>query len=159
VQERVLVALRRHPSAPEVIEAAVEAYREERQQLSREASKARGSIQRDLAATEREIELVMRAVKDGAPTSVTVPQLQALAARQEQLQKQLAAASNPDVVELHPNAAQQYAGQVAAIHEALSAGDGADLDAVMLVRKLITQVRVTPTPKGEPVGLEVAGDL
>jgi hypothetical protein len=27
------------------------------------------------------------------------------------------------------------------------------------VRQLITQIKVTPAPKGEPVGLEVAGDL
>jgi hypothetical protein len=27
------------------------------------------------------------------------------------------------------------------------------------VRELVTQIRVTPTPKGEPVGLEVAGDV
>jgi DNA invertase Pin-like site-specific DNA recombinase/ssDNA-binding Zn-finger/Zn-ribbon topoisomerase 1 len=125
VEERVVAALRKYLEAPEVIAAAVEVYRAERQRLSREAGKARRTLDRELAATEREIDLVMRAVTDGAPAAVTVPKLQALAAKKEQLEARLAKANIPDVVELHPQAAQSYAAQVAAIHEAPTAG-GAD---------------------------------
>jgi hypothetical protein len=48
---------------------------------------------------------------------------------------------------------------VADIEAALSAGDAAGLEALTLVRDLINQVRVIPTPRGEPVKLEVEGDL
>ena len=39
------------------------------------------------------------------------------------------------------------------------AGDEAGFEAVRVVRELILEIRVTPTPKGDPVGLEAAGDL
>ena len=134
IEDRVIAGLRKHLEAPDVIEAAVETYRAERQRLSRAAAKARGSIQRELADTRRGIELVMQTVLDGADTKVTVPKLNALAARQDQLEAQLKTADRPDVVELHPEAARRYAAKVAAIHEALTAGDAAALEAIACAR-------------------------
>ena len=68
-------------------------------------------------------------------------------------------ANGPDVVELHPQAAESYAAKVAKIHAALSRGDATGHEAIALVRELVTRVRVIPTPRGETVGLEIAGDL
>ena len=48
---------------------------------------------------------------------------------------------------------------MADIHAALSRGDEAGHDAIALVRELVTRVRVVPTPRGQAVGLEIAGDL
>jgi hypothetical protein len=39
------------------------------------------------------------------------------------------------------------------------AGDAASFEAVALVRELVKGVRVVPTPRNEPVGLEITGDL
>jgi hypothetical protein len=49
--------------------------------------------------------------------------------------------------------------KVADIQAALSTGDEAGQEAVALVRELIMRVRIVPAPRGEPVGLEIAGDL
>jgi DNA invertase Pin-like site-specific DNA recombinase len=130
VEERVLIALRKHLSAPDVIEAAVETYREERKRLSREAAKARGSIERELADTKRKLARAMDAMLNAHDDVRNyTPQISALSSKQTQLEAQLAQANGPDLVELHPHAAQHYAGQVAAIQEALTAGDAAGLEA------------------------------
>jgi site-specific DNA recombinase len=64
-----------------------------------------------------------------------------------------------EIVSLHPQAAQRYKQKVAEIHDALSRGDAASAEAVGLVRDLITEIRVMPRGKGEPVALEIVGDL
>ncbi len=60
---------------------------------------------------------------------------------------------------MHPNAADRYRQKVEQVQAALKQGDTAGLEAVALVRDLIRRVCVIPTVKGEPVGLEIAGDL
>ena len=75
------------------------------------------------------------------------------------MKSQLALAKRLDVVELHPQAAERYAAKVADIHAALTGGDTAGLEAIALVRELITRVSVIQRPKGEPLGVEIAGDL
>ena len=82
-----------------------------------------------------------------------------LETREQVVKSQLALANGPDVVELHPQAAERYAAKVADIHSALSRGDLAGHEAIAFVRELVTRVRVEPTPRGEAVGLEIAGDL
>ena len=64
------------------------------------------------------------------------------------------------VVSLHPQAATRYREMVAEIPEALTRGDAASAEAVTLVRQLIGEIRILPAAvKGEPVALEIAGDL
>lgn len=62
-------------------------------------------------------------------------------------------------MELHPRAADRYRQKVQDIQGALAAGDAAAAEAVTLVRDLIQRVKITPTPRGEPVAMEIAGDL
>jgi site-specific DNA recombinase len=62
-------------------------------------------------------------------------------------------------VSLHPQAAARYRQKVAEIHDALSRGDAASVEAVALVREMIVEIRVIPRGKGEPMGLEIVGDL
>ena len=158
-ETRVLAALKKYLLAPDIIAAAIEAYRKERQRLSRETARERGSLERELGQTRRKIASVMRAIEDGGDSKCLVPRLNELAEQANELAARLALADPPDIVELHPQASQRYASQVADIETALSAGDAAGLEALTLVRDLISQVRVIPTPRGEQVKLEVEGDL
>jgi hypothetical protein len=159
VEARVIAALKRYLLEPEVIAAAIEAYRTERQRLSRERAGARGSMERELADTKRKKQRDIQAVEDGVDAKILAPRLKQLTAREEELEAQLALAQAPDVVELHPQAAERYRRKVEEIQAALAAGDAAGTEAVAVVRDLIQQVRVIPEPRGEPVGLEIAGDL
>ncbi|HEY1243435.1 MAG TPA: recombinase family protein [Hyphomicrobiaceae bacterium] len=159
IEGRVLAALKAHLLAPDVIKTAIEAYRVERVRLSREAAKTRASLERELAEINRKIKWIIREIENGRGSAKVSDRLYELETREEAVKSQLALANGPDLVELHPQAAERYAAKVADIHAALARGDAAGHEAINLVRELITRVRVIPTPKGEPIGLEIAGDL
>jgi hypothetical protein len=159
VEHRVLAALRRHLLAPDVIAEAVEAYRTERRRLSLENAKLRGSFERLLAEGKRKIGWLVREIEEGRGSKNVSHRLRELETEQEALEQKLVLAQTPDIIELHPQAAERYRRKVEEIQTALSAGDVAGTEAVELVRDLIQRVRVIPTPRGEPVGLEIAGDL
>ena len=159
IEGRVLAALKAHLLAPDVIKTAVEAYRIERVRLSREAAKARASLERELAEINRKIKWIIREIENGRGSAKVSDRLYELETREEAVKSQLALANGPDLVELHPQAAERYAAKVADIHAALARDDAAGHEAINLVRELITRIRVIPTPKGEPIGLEIAGDL
>jgi site-specific DNA recombinase len=152
VESRVLAALRKYLLAPDIIAAAIEAYCEERQRLSREASRERRSLEREYSDTKRKTEALIRAIEEGGDTKLLLPRLKVLGAQKDELEARLVLADSPDVVELYPQAAKRYAGQVTEVQAALSAGDVAGLEAVGLVRDLITRVRVSATPRGRPRG-------
>jgi len=160
VEERVIAGLRKHLEMPEVIAAAVETYRAERQRLSREAARERGSIERELAETKRKLARAMDAMLNAYDdVGNHMPAINALSAQKRALEGRLAAANGPDVVELHPQAAERYAGQVAEIHEALADGGSTGLEAIAVMRELVNRITVTPTPRGKPVDIEIRGDL
>ena len=159
IEARVLAALRSHLLQPDVVATAIEAYRVERQRLSREAAKARASLERELAEIDRKTRWLVGEIENGRGSQKVSDRLYELETREQVVKSQLALANGPDVVELHPQAAERYAAKVADIHSALSRGDSAGHEAIALVRELVTRVRVVPTPRGEAVGLEIAGDL
>jgi DNA invertase Pin-like site-specific DNA recombinase len=161
IEERVLTGLRKHLEAPDVIEDAVELYRKERERLSRKAARERGSIGRDLAAARRSYDRAWKAML-AADDDVGnhTGELNALRAKVRQLEDRLALADSPDVVELHPQAPKRYAAEVAQIHTALAGGSDADtLEALAVVRELVKAIIITPTPRGEPIGIEIKGEL
>jgi hypothetical protein len=159
IEARLLAVLRKHLLDPDLIATAVETYRLERQQLSREAAKIRASLEREKAEILRKIKWVIGEIENGRGSTHLSDRLYELEAREQVVKSQLALANGPDVVELHPQAAASYAAKVAEIHAALAKGDTAGQDAINLVRELVTGVRVLPRPRGEPVGLEITGDL
>jgi hypothetical protein len=159
IESRVLAGLRKYLLEPDTIATAIETYRAERQQLSREAAKARASIERDLAEVNRKIAWLVREIENGRGSKSVSDRLYDLEVAQEAFQTQLTLANGADVVTLHPNAADWYRQKVEQVQAALRRGDAAGLEAVALVRDLICRVCVIPTAKGEPVGLEIAGDL
>jgi hypothetical protein len=63
------------------------------------------------------------------------------------------------VLAIHPKTAQRYEQRVAEIHAALSKGGEAAREAVELVRELIDRIVVTPTDDGEPMKLELVGNV
>ena len=68
-------------------------------------------------------------------------------------------AARDEVLTLHPRTAERYKQRVAEIHAALSKGDEAAREAVELVRELIDRIVVTPTDEGEPMKLELVGNV
>jgi len=160
IEGRVLAALQRHLLAPDVVAAAVEAYREERQRLAGQRRRRQGELSRDLAAVKRKIESMLELVMDRAiDTKVAGRKLMELEAEQERLEAELAQSPASDVIAVHPQASERYRSKVAEIHDALKQGDGAAREAINLLRELIDHIVVTPTQRPEPVGLQVVGNL
>ena len=160
VENRVLIALRKHLLAPDVIAEAVETYRLERQSLANQHRKRRNELTRELGVIERKLKHVMNMVMDGHRDRKTLGrQLVELEAEQERIEAELAAGLDPSPIALHPQAAERYRAKVAQIHEALTKGDSASLEAITILRDLIDHILVTPTERPAPVELRVVGNL
>ena len=160
IEERVLAALRRHLLSPEMVEIAVESYRAERERLAREQAKTRAESDRELSETKKRIAHVVAAIETGADPGPLLTRLGELELRRRVIEAQMQLFDTRKVVSLHPQAATRYREMVAEIHEAFTRGDAASAEAVTLVRQLIGEIRILPAAvKGEPVALEIAGDL
>ena len=160
VEERVLTALRHHLLAPDIVAAAVEAYREERRKLSETRVKQRAELERAAAAIARRIANLLEMVETGmADPKASGKRFNELVAEQREIERALAEAERPDTIELHPQAAERYRAKVADIHAAIRSGDSAAYEAIAVVRDLIDHILVKPTPRPDPVGLEVVGNL
>jgi hypothetical protein len=160
IENRVLASLRKHLLAPDVIATAIDAYRSERRRLSQQRDKSRNSMERDLGELTRKIKRIVHAIADGqAEGKEIIQSLNQLERQREALEASLGGKAVFDSVEFHPRAADRYRQKVQDIQGALAAGDAAAAEAVTLVRDLIQRVKITPTPRGEPVAMEIAGDL
>jgi site-specific DNA recombinase len=91
IEQRVLVALQRYLLAPDVVAAAIEAYREERNRLAQERAKAARGASRDLGAVERKIARIVHAIAAGdGDQRALCGQLNVLAAERNKLEVRIA---------------------------------------------------------------------
>jgi len=161
VEARVLAALRNHLLAPDVVAEAVEAYRIERERLLNDHRKRRSGLTRDLATVERKLKRVLEVImnEDHIDRKAIVQQIVDLQTEQKRLEAELAEGDNTAPVSLHPSASERYRAKVGQIHEALTKGDAASLEAITILRDLIDHIVVTPTDRPAPVELRVVGNL
>jgi DNA invertase Pin-like site-specific DNA recombinase len=158
IERRVLDALRQQLLSPEAIELAVRVFREEKARTKAERAKMRDSTERELADVRRQLRNVRAAIRDVGHSRSLLQDLTELEARERTLEAKLPT-TEPEVVELHPQAAQRYRAVVEDLGKALTGPEPARARAMTLLRSLITRVVVIPTPSRTPVDLEVVGDL
>jgi DNA invertase Pin-like site-specific DNA recombinase len=158
IEQRVLAGLRAKLLTPEAIELAVRTYREERKRLAAERARMRDSTERELGDVRRRIGKIVQDISEHGGSRALSRELRDLEVRERALETKLPT-TEPDVVALHPQAAPSYARIVEDLAKALGKPEPARARAMGLLRRLITCVVVTPTPKGTPVDLEVTGDL
>jgi site-specific DNA recombinase len=160
VEQRVLLALRNHLLAPEVVARAVAAYQTERKRLTEERRRSRHKMEAAAAEVERKIARLLTLVENGhADPIATGPRINELVVERKRLAAALNQQPASNVLELFPNAANRYRQKVTDIHAALSRGEAGDREAITQVRSLIERVVVHATPAPEPLGLEVEGSL
>jgi hypothetical protein len=159
IETRVLGALRARMLTPDLVEQFVRSYAAELASLERDASTRQANAERELAATERGLQGVVRAIEGGAWSDTLRARLSELEVRKKALQAEIAAAAAPPPVALHPNAAALYAAKVAELEVALNAPE-LRTEAAEILRGLIDRVVLTPDPEA-PDGLraELHGDL
>jgi hypothetical protein len=75
--------------APDVVAIAIEAYRNERERLAKEAAKQNRDATRDLASVERKIGAVVAAIEDGGDPKTLTRRLNELAAERRELESRL----------------------------------------------------------------------
>ena len=89
IEQRVLTALKRHLLTPDAVAAAVEAYRAERQRLSRARARDRSALEREIAEAGRQIDRMIASIKDGVDPKLLVADLNNAQAKREALERQL----------------------------------------------------------------------
>lgn len=159
IEHRVLAALEAHLLAPDIVAAAVEAYREERARLNAERARNRRNAERDLAAIDRKIAGIVAAIEAGGDPRTLAQRLNALEQERTAIVGRLPDEVGAGAIELHPQAAARYRAKVADIREAMSRGDEAGQEAITLARELVDRIVVHQAPAGAPLALEIVGDL
>jgi hypothetical protein len=89
IEQRVLTALRQRLLAPDAVATAVEAYRIERQRLSRERARDRSALELEISEVGRQIDRMIASIKDGVDPKLLVADLNNAHAKREALQRQL----------------------------------------------------------------------
>lgn len=160
IQERVLDALKVHLLRPDLIAAAIEFYRQERERLASERAKAARAAERDLSAVEGKIRRIVAAIEDGGQIETLTKRLADLEREKREISARAPKTISDNVLSLHPNAANVYRAKIENIQDALAKGDRASEEALQLVRELISSITVTPeSGGGGGPSIEFEGDL
>lgn len=159
IEQRILKVLQDHLLTPDVVASAVEAYRIERERLATRQAKSRRTAERELAAVMRKISGVIAAIEAGGDTRSLAERINGLEAERRAIEARLPSCGADEVLILHPKVAERYRRRVDEIHTALSKGNDAAREAVELVRELIERIVVSPTDDGEPMKLELVGNV
>jgi DNA invertase Pin-like site-specific DNA recombinase len=148
IEGRVLMGLKDQLMAPELVKEFVTEYgREfERQMAARAGDKA--LLDRKLAAVDRRIAAMVKAVEDGMYHASMKQRLDALETERAQLlaERDRAASTLPPI-HLHPNLAEVYRRKVAELERVLEHGPDR-AEAMDLIRSLIERVDLKPRPDG-----------
>ena len=154
LERRVLAGLKAHLLAPELIGEAVRAYHEEMRAAAQERARLRGEIDRDLAEARRRAERIAGKIIDAeGPSPTLAAQLRETEQRIAALEGALALEPAPDVVAMHPAAADLYRARISDLDAALNAPH-ASLETREAIRDLIERIDLTPDA-GEPDGWRV----
>jgi hypothetical protein len=114
----VLDGLKHGLLAPELVEEFARAFQEEVNRLAAEKSQIRAQDEGRLAAVQRKIASMIRAIEDGLYQPSMKARMVELEAEKAVLEERLAAAPEPSKVRLHPNLPGLYREKVAALEQA-----------------------------------------
>ena len=127
--------------------------------MQADKAKNRSTMERELATVNMAIERTISAIQSpGGQIPSLVESLGALERQRERILAQLSAPTG-EVVELHPHAARRYRQIIESFSASLAEGGPAAAKAMELVRSLITRVRIIPTARRQPVGIQIEGNL
>lgn len=156
LEARILTALRDQLMKPDLFEAFCEEYTREINRLRMDASAGITAKKAELEKTERQIDKIIDAIKDGYRTPKMKDELFDLEHRKERLTSELDGAKEPPAL-LHPNMAQEYRKRIDGLFEALE-DEQTRPEASDDIRALIGQIIISPGTDGK-VDLWLEGDL
>lgn len=157
LEHRVLAALGNQLMRPDLVGEFCDAFINEWNRIAAEMSAGTKIRQDALKTVERKIANLVEAIADGIAVPGVRAKLDELETRRRELEEGLVAAP-PVPPALHPNLAEVYAKRVAALREALDAGDGEEV--LEAARALIDTIVVSPPDDpSDPPGIELTGNL
>ncbi len=156
IEQRVLDGLKDRLMAPELVEEFVREFNAELRQLASSADTDRKAAVKAVADAERKISAIVRAIEDGAYNAALKARLTTLEIEKETAATNLAKATAPSVVRLHPNLPELYRTKVARLEELMNEPATA-AQAREIVRGLID--RIVLTPSDGMLSIELHGDL
>ena len=156
IEARVLDGLKHRLMAPELFREFAKAFHDEINRAATERESRRSQLAHDLAAIERKIEGMFRAIEDGLYNPSMKERMAALEERKRALTDEIGRLTGQPAVHLHPNLSRIYADKVARLADALNADD-IKTEAAELIRGLIDKVVLTPVEAS--MRAELYGDL
>jgi site-specific DNA recombinase len=142
LEAMVLEGLQHRLMDPALLEVFCEEYTRHVNRLSIERNAGRTAAQAELTKLARQKERLIQAIKDGVPAIEVRDDLELIAKRRSALERELEQGKEESVL-LHPNMAQVYREQVAALREALTHED-CQAEAAEVMRTLIDRIELTP---------------
>lgn len=167
VEARVLEGLRERILTPEAVATYVRTYHRARQARRAAETARRDPVERRLGEIDRGVERIIDAIVDGSATKPMKDRMMEMEAERERLQAELAliAEEPPPAFELHPGAADAYAGMVeelqVVLREVTTGETRAQRQLVENVRGLIDRIVITPLTqdRGGPIDIVLHGTL
>jgi site-specific DNA recombinase len=142
IEASVLDGLKDRLMHPDRVKEFVAEYHKEMNRLAATQDTERDRLIRDLDKTERDVQKIIAAIKEGVPGSAIKDEMRTLEDRRQLLNRALESAP-ASLPRLHPNLAQLYRDKVDRLTEALN-DDGIRAEAAEAIRGLIDEVRLVP---------------
>jgi site-specific DNA recombinase len=159
VEERVLKGIEAHLADPDLVAEYVAEYHRMSRELNSKAAGRIRAIEKRLSTVNTAIGRLVDAIVSGTPSRAVQDRLAALEAERDEIEKEKGAVG-ADPVEFHPNAANAYRSKIRSLKAWLAAsGDDARQAAFAGIREIIEKVTIHPHGRGEPVGIEIDGQL
>ena len=157
LEHRVLDGLEDRMMAPEVAAEAMRAYAEETNRLNRERRSSGDAWKAELAKVEKQIRVIIEAIKEGMFHPSMKGEMDTLEARKAELTELLAdaPADTPDIL---PSASAIYAKKIAALTKALNRKEERQ-EAAENLRGLIEKIVLTPGPERGEIYATLHGEL
>lgn len=157
VEQRVLASVEQHLLTPEMVDAAVDAYREEFARAQGDRNSMRDRLAVEFADVERKLTRLLRLVEDGhADPAVAGPRLNELNAQKRQLAAELETRpAEPETI-LVGDGGASYRDLVRNLRSELGEGLIGTAEASFLVRGLVQRIEIRPGAAGgqQPIEIE-----
>jgi site-specific DNA recombinase len=159
LETTVFEGLQCHLMDPTLCDLFCQEYTRHMNRLRGESNAQRQVDRTALVKIDRELDRLVQALMDGVPASRVKDKMTDLENRKAETEARIKDATDNPVL-LHPNMANYYRDQIAALREAL-ADEHARVQATEIIRKLVDKIVVTPLPdeEGRTMSIDLHGHL
>ncbi|RCK18740.1 hypothetical protein TH8_21670, partial [Thalassospira profundimaris] len=158
LEKRVFEGLRDKLLTPDAIDAAITEYHAERSRLRKLARANLQTYTKKRTTLRNQIENMVNAIANKPDSSALVAKLGELESELQDVEQRLADVDDDPVVEIHPNALEDYKRAVTELTQTIrTAEEPYRSEAISIIRSLIDHIAIHPTDKKRETRVEVFG--